>query len=84
MGTDRARDAPVALPARLRQRPPASPEQGDKHHMRDVQTLTPELIGRAIDKTPLNNALKFIIAVAAGRVSSSIRSISSSCLTPCR
>ena len=33
--------------------------------MRDVQTLTPELIGRAIDKTPLNNALKFIIAVAA-------------------
>lgn len=27
--------------------------------------LTPELIGRAIDKTPLNRPLKFIIAVAA-------------------
>jgi putative MFS transporter len=27
--------------------------------------LTPEIIGRAIDKTPLNGALKFIIAVAA-------------------
>jgi len=27
--------------------------------------LTPEIIGRAIDNTPLNNALKFIIAVAA-------------------
>lgn len=29
------------------------------------QTLTPELIGRAIDKIPLNKALMFIIAVAA-------------------
>ncbi len=28
-------------------------------------SLTPEIIGRAIDKTPLNGALKFIIAVAA-------------------
>ena len=27
--------------------------------------LTPEIIGRAIDNTPLNSALKFIIAVAA-------------------
>ena len=27
--------------------------------------LTPEIIGRAIDNTPLNGALKFIIAVAA-------------------
>ena len=27
--------------------------------------LTPEIIGRAIDNTPLNGALKLIIAVAA-------------------
>ncbi len=33
--------------------------------MSEARTLTPELIGRAIDKTPLNSALKFIIAVAA-------------------
>ena len=33
--------------------------------MSEAQPLTPELIGRAIDNTPLNNALKFIIAVAA-------------------
>jgi MFS transporter, putative metabolite:H+ symporter len=33
--------------------------------MSEAQPLTPELIGRAIDKTPLNNALKFIIMVAA-------------------
>ena len=29
------------------------------------ELLTPEIIGRAIDRTPLNNALKFIIGVAA-------------------
>ena len=33
--------------------------------MSGTQPLTPELIGRAIDKTPMNNSLRFIIAVAA-------------------
>jgi putative MFS transporter len=33
--------------------------------MSQTQRLTPEVIGRAIDKTPLNGALKFILAVAA-------------------
>jgi MFS family permease len=33
--------------------------------MSQYQQLTPELIGRAIDKTTLNTALIFIIAVAA-------------------
>jgi putative MFS transporter len=33
--------------------------------MQQIQQLTPELIGRAIDKVTLNKALVFIIAVAA-------------------
>ena len=33
--------------------------------MSQSEPLTPEIIGRAIDNTPLNSALKFIIAVAA-------------------
>ena len=33
--------------------------------MHEYLKLTPELIGRAIDKTTLNPALVFIIAVAA-------------------
>jgi putative MFS transporter len=33
--------------------------------MSNTQTLTPEIIGRAIDKVPLNKPLSFIIAVAA-------------------
>lgn len=33
--------------------------------MSQTAPLTPEIIGRAIDNTPLNSALKFIIAVAA-------------------
>src|SRR3978361_2453323 len=33
--------------------------------MNQAKTLSPELIGRAIDKTKLNKALMFIIAVAA-------------------
>jgi putative MFS transporter len=38
---------------------------GGTRYMSRNQTLTPEIIGRAIDKTPLNKALMFIIAVAA-------------------
>jgi hypothetical protein len=47
------------------------------------QKLTPEVIGRAIDKVTLNRALMFIIAVAAVGFSS-IPLISSSFRTRCR